>query len=317
MRVLVTGCAGFIGHHLAGHLLETGYQVLGVDNLDDYYSQDLKRENLAILEGRKGFEFVYGDLLDSSTQDAVFRDKPEIVVHLAGRAGVRPSVQDPAVYVRNNVAVTTDLLHRASSEGVGHFLFASSSSVYGNQTKTPFSETDPVDQPISPYAATKRACETISYAFHHLHGLNVSPIRFFTVYGPRQRPEMAFSLFANAMLEGRPVRLFGDGTTSRDYTYVQDIVEGVVAVMHKPMGHSIVNLGNSSPITLAEVVRLLADILGVEPVIEHAPIPPGDVLQTFADLSKASSVYGYRPKVSLEEGLRRFADHLRTARSRA
>ncbi|HVL37788.1 MAG TPA: NAD-dependent epimerase/dehydratase family protein [Fimbriimonadaceae bacterium] len=314
MRVLVTGCAGFIGHHLANDLLADGIEVVGVDNLDDYYSVDLKRQNLAVLGGRPGFHFIYGDLLDPGIQQQIFTQKPSIVVHLAGRAGVRPSVAHPEVYVRNNVAVTTELLQLAAHRDVEHFVFASSSSVYGNQKKVPFSETDPVDQPISPYAATKRACETISYAFHHLHGLPVSAVRFFTVYGPRQRPEMAFSLFANAMLRGAPVTLYGDGSTSRDYTYFQDIVDGVRLIMAKPTGHSIVNLGNSSPVTLREAVDLLARIVGVEPQVEHVPIPPGDVERTFADLDRAASVYGYRPKVSLEEGLSRFVAYLRTSR---
>lgn len=305
----MTGCAGFIGHHLARHLLDQGHRVVGVDNLDDYYSIEIKRANLATLEGDRRFGFIQGDLLDESVRDRAFAEIPETVVHLAGRAGVRPSVADPITYVRNNVEVTTALLERSARASVPHFLFASSSSVYGNQHKVPFSEEDNVDRPISPYAATKRSCEIIAHASHHLHRMNVSALRFFTVYGPRQRPEMAFSIFARAMLSDSPVTLFGQGT-ERDYTYIEDIVRGIELVMHKPMGYSIVNLGNSKPVALDEVVETLERIIGRKARIERAPLPPGDVVRTFADLSKASSVYGYKPQVGLEEGLRRFIAYL-------
>lgn len=310
MKILLTGCAGFIGHHLAGHLLGRGHEVVGVDNLDDYYSPDLKRRNLALIEPHPGFRFIFGDLLDMETRSAVMKSQPETVIHLAGRAGVRPSVANPLIYVRNNVEATAALLQDAVSSGVGHFVFASSSSVYGNQEKVPFSESDPVDRPISPYAATKRSCEIISHAFHELHGIHVSALRFFTVYGPRQRPEMAFSLFANAMLRGETITLFGDGT-ERDYTYVDDIARGVEQIMEKPQGYSIVNLGNSHPIALEEVIATLERIIGKPAKIQHAPLPPGDVQRTYADLTRARTVYGYHPQISLEEGLARFVECLR------
>lgn len=312
MKILLTGCAGFIGHHLAGHLLGKGHEVVGVDNLDDYYSPDLKRQNLALIEPHARFRFIFGDLLDMETRSAVMESKPETVIHLAGRAGVRPSVANPLIYVRNNVEATAALLQDAVSSGVGHFVFASSSSVYGNQEKVPFSESDPVDRPISPYAATKRSCEIISHAFHKLHGIHVSALRFFTVYGPRQRPEMAFSLFANAMLRGETITLFGEGT-ERDYTYVDDIARGVEQVMEKPQGYSIVNLGNSHPIALQEVIATLERITGEPAIIKHAPLPPGDVQRTYADLSLAREVYGYEPKVSLQDGLSRFVASLQAS----
>jgi UDP-glucuronate 4-epimerase len=309
-KILLTGCAGFIGHHLTGYLLDQGHRVIGVDNLDDFYNPNLKRQNLATIEGRPNFTFVYGDILNKETQHHIFRDRPETVIHLAGRAGVRPSVQHPELYIRNNIQATSALLQQAAQSHVEHFLFASSSSVYGNPEKTPFSEDDPVDKPVSPYAATKRACEIISHAFHHLHGLSVSALRFFTVYGPRQRPEMAFSLFANSMLRNQPITLFGEGT-ERDYTYIDDIVRGVELVMNKPLGYSIVNLGNSQPVPLDKVVATLEDVIGLKAHIERAPLPPGDVQRTYADLTKATEVYGYKPQTSLEEGLTRFADSLR------
>lgn len=302
MKILLTGCAGFIGHHTAAYLLDRAHEVLGVDNLDDYYDPELKRRNLATIEGREGFRFIYGDLLDDQIQRQSYEDAPEVVIHLAGRAGVRPSVQDPQSYVRNNIEVTSALLHLSAQSGVKHFLFASSSSVYGNQEKVPFSEEDPVDRPISPYAATKRACEIMSYAAHHIHGMPVSALRFFTVYGPRQRPEMAFSLFARAMMRGEPITLFGEGT-ERDYTYIDDIVRGIELVMERPLGYSIVNLGNSHPIALTEVVETLEEILSVKAKVVRAPLPAGDVQRTYADLTRASSVYGYSPQVNLRDGL--------------
>jgi UDP-glucuronate 4-epimerase len=311
VQILLTGVAGFIGHHLARTLLAEGHQVLGVDNLDDYYDPAVKRRNLATVP-EQGFTFIHGDLLEDNVRQGCFTGSPEVVIHLAGRAGVRPSVADPLVYVRNNVEATTALLQEASTRNVKHFLFASSSSVYGNQEKTPFSESDPVDQPISPYAATKRSCEIISHAFHHLHGLNVSAMRFFTVYGPGQRPEMAFSLFARNMLAGRPITLFGEGT-ERDYTYIDDITQGIVKIMERPTGFSIVNLGNSHPVPLDEVVQTLERVTGCAARIERAPLPPGDVRLTYADLSRARTLYGYEPQINLEEGLERFVSWMKSS----
>lgn len=310
MRILLTGCAGFIGHHLAIRLLAKGHQIVGVDNLDDYYDPELKRQNLTAIGEGGHFRFIHGDLLAPEVVDACFESTPDVAIHLAGRAGVRPSVVQPLVYVKNNVEVTTALLKRAAEARLPHFMFASSSSVYGNQEKTPFSEDDSVDRPISPYAATKRSCEIVSHAFHHVHGLDVTAMRFFTVYGPRQRPEMAFSLFARAILRDEPITLFGEGT-ERDYTYVDDIARGVEQIIDKPMGYSIVNLGNSHPIKLEEVISTLERITGRKAQVKRAPLPAGDVQRTYADLARARSLYGYEPRVALEEGLRKFVDHVK------
>ena len=309
MRVLVTGAAGFIGSHTCDRLLAAGSAVLGLDNLNNFYDPARKTRNLASARGRPGFEFVHGDILDAALLDRVFTDfRPDRVVHLAAWAGVRPSIEQPRLYQKVNVEGTTNLLEACRAHGVDRFVFASSSSVYGDRTAVPFRETDNVDHPISPYAATKKAGELLCYTWHHLFGLHAHCLRFFTVYGPRQRPEMAIHKFTRLMAAGEPLTLFGDGSTSRDYTYVDDIVDGVVASVERVEGYRVYNLGESKTTTLGELVGHLSDALGVEPRLEHLPIQPGDVTRTFADVSRARAELGYDPQVGIAEGVRRFVE---------
>ena len=309
MRVLVTGAAGFIGSHTCDRLLAAGGAVLGLDNLNNFYDPARKTRNLASARGRPGFEFVHGDILDAALLDRVFTDfRPDRVVHLAAWAGVRPSIEQPRLYQKVNVEGTTNLLEACRAHGVDRFVFASSSSVYGDRTAVPFRETDNVDHPISPYAATKKAGELLCYTWHHLFGLHAHCLRFFTVYGPRQRPEMAIHKFTRLMAAGEPLTLFGDGSTSRDYTYVDDIVDGVVASVERVEGYRVYNLGESKTTTLGELVGHLSDALGVEPRLEHLPIQPGDVTRTFADVSRARAELGYDPQVGIAEGVRRFVE---------
>jgi UDP-glucuronate 4-epimerase len=308
MRVLVTGAAGFIGSHTAERLAARGDEVVGLDNFNTFYDPARKRRNAMALSAMPGFTIVEGDLCDESCLDRVFAGQRfDGVVHLAAWAGVRPSIQRPEVYVDANIRGTTNLLERARRSGVGRFVFASSSSVYGGRETVPFRETDSVDRPISPYAATKKAGEVLCYTWHHLYGLPVSALRFFTVYGPRQRPEMAIHRFATLMSRGEPVPMYGDGSTARDYTFIDDIVVGTVAALDRCEGYEIYNLGGSHTTRLDALIQGLANALGVTPTIRHEPDQPGDVPITFADVSKARSKLGYAPSVGIDEGLKRFA----------
>ncbi len=309
MRVLLTGAAGFIGSHVAEALLDRGDEVVGFDNFNSFYDPAIKRRNAAALSSRPGFEMVESDLLDPAGLDVAFaRGGFDAVVHLAAWAGVRPSIGNAGLYVDVNVRGTVDLLERARARGVGRFVFASSSSVYGGRTEVPFRETDPVDQPISPYAATKKAGEVLCYTWHHLHGLHVAALRFFTVYGPRQRPEMAIHRFATRMARGEEVVLYGDGSSARDYTYVGDIVKGVVASLDRCQGYEVYNLGESRLTTLSELVDKLARALKLTPRLRFEPEQPGDVPITYADVTKARERLGYDPSTTVDEGLERFAE---------
>ncbi|MEM6531713.1 MAG: NAD-dependent epimerase/dehydratase family protein [Myxococcota bacterium] len=315
-RILVTGGAGFIGSHLCERLLRdhTG-ELHVVDNFDDFYARDVKEQNLASFRDQVHFHELdlrrgedVATLMDSA--------KPDIVVHLAAKAGVRPSIEDPDAYVRANLVAWTHLLENSVRVGTRHIAFGSSSSVYGNSAPVPFSEKDPVMEPISPYAATKRAGELLGYTFHHLHRVNIACLRFFTVYGPRQRPDLAIHKFARLIEAGQPITLFGDGSTSRDYTFVDDIVDGVVRTMRWLEGQDapafdIFNLGNSSPCTLAELVAAIESALGKSAIIERLGMQPGDVDRTFADVSHAKEVLGYEPRTELAEGLASFVKWLR------
>lgn len=312
MRLLVTGAAGFIGSHTCEALCARGDAVVGVDNFNSFYDPALKRRNAEGLAGLGGFSLVEGDILSPSCLDAAFAQGPfDGVVHLAAWAGVRPSIDRPDIYVDVNVRGTLDLLERVRRHGVPRFVFASSSSVYGGRENVPFRETDPVDHPISPYAATKKAGEVLCYTYHHLHRLHVSALRFFTVYGPRQRPEMAIHKFATAMLRGEPVTLYGDGGTARDYTYIDDIVQGVVASLDRCEGYEIYNLGEAQTVRLDSLVAKLGEALGVKPEIRWAPEQPGDVPITSADISKARTRLDYQPRTQIDAGLARFAAWLR------
>jgi UDP-glucuronate 4-epimerase len=307
--ILVTGGAGFIGSHVVDRLLASSeWVVTVVDDFNDFYDPALKRANVAHHEANPAFRLVEADLVDERAMAGVFeRERFDAIVHLAARAGVRPSLADPLLYQRVNVEATYRLLELARAHGVGRFVFGSSSSVYGVRSEVPFRETDPVAHPASPYAATKIAGEAACHAYAHLYSIGVVCLRFFTVYGPRQRPDLAIRKFATLMAEGRAVPMFGDGTTARDYTYVDDIVDGVVAALaYDASPYEVINLGDERPTTLAELVRLIAGALGVEPRVERLPEQPGDVPLTFASIDKARALLGYEPKVRIEEGLTRF-----------
>ncbi len=307
--ILVTGAAGFIGSHLTERLLADGRRVVGLENFDDFYDPAVKRNNLRSASQNGNFTLVEGDIRDRATLDGLLREaRPDAVVHLAARAGVRPSIQNPALYVDVNVHGTQNVLDAMRDAGIGKLVFASSSSVYGCNEKVPFSETDPVDNPISPYAATKKAGELLCYTYNHLFDMDVSCVRFFTVYGPRQRPEMAIHKFARMIAAGEPIPLFGDGKSSRDYTYVTDIIDGLMAILEHTDGYEIYNLGDSNPVELERLVGLLETALGAAAHIDRQPMQPGDVPTTFADIAKATAAVGYQPRIEIEEGIRRFAE---------
>lgn len=310
MTILITGGAGFIGSHLGEALLHDGHSVVALDNFDPFYDPAIKRANLALLEQWPAFQFVEGDIRDQAIFQHIFsKNKVDAVVHLAAKAGVRPSILQPAEYNDVNVNGTLQLLEAMVQAKVPRLLFASSSSVYGNQEKTPFSETDDVSHPISPYAATKRAGELLAYTYHHLYGLDIACLRLFTVYGPRQRPDLAIHKFAHLALENKPIPLYGDGQTRRDYTYVTDTVAGIRQVLDLPgVGYDIFNLGGGAPVTLLEMVEALETALGRKLEKQFLEKQPGDVDQTFADVSKAKAHFGYQPQVSLHAGVKYFAD---------
>jgi UDP-glucuronate 4-epimerase len=320
MRVLVTGGAGFIGSHLCERLIERGDEVVALDNFDPFYPEAVKRRNLAGLVDHPRFRLVEGDIreLDGMEHGLAAAESTgiDVVVHLAARAGVRPSIEQPLLYSQVNLDGTTAVLELARRLKVRRFVFGSSSSVYGNNRKVPFSEADPVERPISPYAATKRAGELLCHTYHHLYGLSAVCLRFFTVYGPRQRPDLAIHKFARLMSEGSPIPMFGDGTTERDYTYIDDILQGIESAIEltaapEPV-YEIVNLGESQTTSLRRLIELIASALEVEPWIERRPLQPGDVERTFADISRARGLLGYAPSTPVEEGIPRFVEWFRS-----
>ena len=313
MRIFVTGCAGFIGSHLCEYLLAAGHTVHGLDNFDHYYDPRIKEAHVQPLQASPLFKLVRGDIRDGAVVEQAWDElRPERVIHLAARAGVRPSIADPALYSDVNVTGTIRILE-AARKTMTPVVFASSSSVYGGSSQVPYVETDPVDRPVSPYAATKRGGELLAATYHHLYGLPVTCLRFFTVYGPRQRPDMAIHKFARAILEGEPITLFGDGTTARDYTYISDILSGIVAAAGLTDGFDIFNLGNSRTIELRELVALLERITEQSAVIRWKPEQPGDMRLTCANIEHARKKLAYHPKTSMEEGLRRTVEWLRCA----
>src|SRR2546427_853803 len=286
--ILATGGAGFIGSHLAEALLKEGREVVVLDNFDDFYLPEVKRRNLEHLAGRPGFNLVEGDIRDEALVEKVFTTYPiSVVVHLAARAGVRPSIQQPVLYCDVNVRGTTVLLEACRRHGIVNFIFGSSSSVYGNNTKLPFSEKDDVDRPISPYAATKRSGELLCATYHELYRLNVFALRFFTVYGPRQRPEMAIHKFTRLIERGLPVPRFGDGSSRRDYTYISDIINGILRAIARVQGYEIINLGGAQTTSLSDLIALLENNLDLKAIVEEEPGQPGDVVATYADVEKA------------------------------
>lgn len=309
MRILLTGGAGFIGSHFCEHLLQRGHEVVVLDNFNDYYDPAIKRRNVAGFAKSPAVRIIDGDILDEALLQRLFADAPfDAIVHLAARAGVRPSLQEPILYERVNVHGTMLLLEAARQHGVGKIVIASSSSVYGANTKVPFAETDPVDNPISPYAATKKACELIAYTYHHLYNLHITCLRFFTVYGPRQRPDMAIHKFARLITQGKPIPVYGDGTTRRDYTYIGDITDGISRSLTRCSGYHIYNLGESKTWALKELLEVMQQKLDRKANIQYLPMQPGDVPITYADISKARAELGYNPRVDIEEGVTRFVE---------
>ena len=310
--VLVTGGAGFIGSHVSEFLLRRGDEVVVVDEVNDYYDTRIKRGNVRLLSklgGEKRFHFHEGNLCDVDFITGVWeKHKPRLVVHLAARAGVRPSIQDPFIYIQSNIEATTRLLELARTHGSDSFVFASSSSVYGGSMESVFKETDVVDFPVSPYAASKKACELMAHTYHHLYGLNIAGLRFFTVYGPRGRPDMAPFKFVDRISRGVPIQQFGDGSSSRDYTYIDDIVDGVVRSLDTPLGFQVYNLGGGDPVDLRDFIKLVEKATGKEALIEVLPDQPGDVARTAADVSKARKLLGYEPKVPFADGIKRTAE---------
>jgi len=307
--ILVTGGAGFIGSHLVDRLLERGAEVVCVDHLNDFYDPAIKRSNIREHLKSPRYHFVEADICDTQSMSQTFAAYPiEKVVHLAARAGVRPSIEQPLLYEDVNIKGTLCLLELARRYRVSQFLFASSSSVYGANTKTPFSEEDRIDRTVSPYAATKYAGELMCYTYHHLYGIPTTCLRFFTVYGPRQRPEMAIHKFAQLIHDGKPIPFFGDGSTARDYTYIDDIMDGVSAALDRPFPYEVFNLGESATVTLKELVKTLERVIGKPALIQPMPTQPGDVEITFADVSKARRLLGYNPTTSITRGLTSFND---------
>jgi UDP-glucuronate 4-epimerase len=316
MRILVTGGAGFIGSHLVELLITSGHDIIIIDNFNDFYDPRIKRKNFAeIAETAKnsGQNLILceGDIRDTAFINELFiQEAPDAVIHLAAAAGVRPSIENPLFYEEVNIRGTMNLLEAAKNVNVRFFLFASSSSVYGNNPKTPFSEADPVDHPISPYAATKKGGELICHTYHHLYNMNIACLRFFTVYGPRQRPDLAISKFTRLIDQGKPVPFFGDGSTSRDYTFVKDIVAGVERALSwvccDELRFGIFNLGGAMPVALSRLLEIIESELGMKATIERLPMQPGDVCITYADLAKSRSALGYQPRTPIEEGIRAF-----------
>jgi UDP-glucuronate 4-epimerase len=316
MNFLVTGGAGFIGSHVCERLLRDGNRVWAFDDLNDFYDPQFKRRNLREIQTlAKPFEFCHGDLTDRAALDELFSSvKFDQVIHLAARAGVRPSLEQPALYQRVNVEGTVNVLEAARQNGVKKITVASSSSVYGVNAKVPFSESDLVFSAVSPYAASKLACEALGHTWHHVYKMDVAMLRFFTVYGPRQRPDLAIHKFTKLIDAGKPIPVFGDGSTARDHTHISDIVEGVIACTQREFGFEIFNLGESQTVKLSELIALIETALGKKAVIDRQPLQPGDVPITFADISKARKSLGYNPQVKVEKGIPLFVDWFRKNR---
>lgn len=304
---LVTGGAGFIGSHLVDRLLAEGWQVTVIDNFDPFYDPAVKLRNIAPHREYKNYKLIEADILDMITLRESLNGSYDVIVHLAAKAGVRPSIQDPIGYQEVNVRGTQNLLELAREWGVKQFVFASSSSVYGVNPNVPWREDDCVLMPISPYAATKVAGELLGHVYSHLYGIRFIVLRFFTVYGPRQRPDLAIHKFARLMLKGKPIPVYGDGSSRRDYTYIDDIIHGVRAAMdYTATLYEVINLGNNHTVSLMEMVQALEEVLGVEAKLEFLPPQPGDVPQTWADVEKAGRLLDYKPMIYLESGLAKF-----------
>lgn len=315
MRVLITGGAGFIAYHLASALLERKSEVILLDNFNSFYDPQIKRRNVRDLQASAAVPLYEADILDKEKLREIFsKTRPDAIVHLAAWAGVRPSLEKPALYSEVNVTGTVNLLEMAKEFSTRCFVFGSSSSVYGGNTKVPFSESDPVDRPVSPYAATKKAGELLCHTYAHNFSMHITCLRFFTVYGPRQRPEMAIHKFAQLMWDGKELPIFGSGESRRDYTYVEDIVSGILGAIGTNPDFEILNLGESQTISLIEMVRYLEDALGKKALLKHLPDQAGDMAITYADIGRARKVLGYNPQKPFKEGIRLFAEWYKASR---
>lgn len=309
MKILITGGAGFIGSNLADVLLERGEDVVCMDNFDPFYSPAMKEANLQTARQYDSFQLYRGDIADAEAVTRVFAENDfDLIVHLAAKAGVRPSIEDPCGYYQTNVNGTLNIFESARKQGVKKIVYASSSSVYGNNKKVPFSENDPVDNPISPYAATKKANELMAYNYHHLYGMDMFGLRFFTVYGRRGRPEMAIRKFSEMILNNEEVPVYGFGKPRRDFTYIDDIIQGILAAMERVRGYDIFNLGESATIRVDEMIALLEQALGKKAQKKMLPMQPGDVMETYADISKARKLLEYDPKTPIAEGIGKFVE---------
>lgn len=317
MIYFVTGGAGFIGSHLSQALMKQGHDIISIDNFNDYYDPALKEKNLELVEQTAKetgcfYMMIRGDIRDKDLVNRIFEEyKFDGVVSLAANAGVRPSIEDPLYYVDVNLIGLTNLLEVSRKHNMKSFVFISSSSVYGNNKKVPFSEKDSVDNPISPYAATKKAGELLCYTYHALYDMNIACLRYFTVYGPRQRPDLAINKFTRLMLAGEPIPMYGDGSTARDYTYISDIVEGTILALNYVLQkdkkiYDIFNLGGSNPISLKDLIQVIGKACGVEPKIQQLPMQPGDVNITYSDYSHANKILNYQPKTSINQGVTEF-----------
>ena len=324
-RVLITGCSGFIGFHVTRRLLDEGYQILGLDNMNGFYNEGLKEARLQILRDRHSFEFVEAELADTSRIQELCRTQDfGPIIHLAAQAGVRYSLENPYLYIESNIVGFTNLVEEARKREVPHFVFASSSSVYGANSKIPFSESDNVDHPVSLYAATKKSDELIAHVYAHLYGLPVTGLRFFTVYGPWGRPDMALFKFCKAILEGAPIDVYNHGHMLRDFTYIDDVVEGIVRILQVPPSaleadsvhgtsarYRIFNIGNNQPVELRKLISTLEEKIGKKAILRFLPMQPGDVPTTYADIEALSQIVDYRPATSIEKGVSEFVDWYR------
>lgn len=317
-HALVTGGAGFIGSHLVDQLLDDGWRVTVVDNFDPFYARSLKEQNVATSAARPGYRIVEADIRESEALNSLPEERYDVIVHLAARAGVRPSIEQPRLYQEVNVTGTQNLLEFSRLRGIRQFVFASSSSVYGANPDVPWSEEEHVLRPISPYASTKVSGELLGHVYSHLYGIRFLALRFFTVYGPRQRPDLAIRKFAELMIRGERIPLFGDGNTRRDYTYIDDTVAGIRAAMgYEASSYETINLGNDHAVSLSELVSSLEATLGIRANIQRLGDQPGDVPQTWANIDKARRLLGYSPQTRLKDGLERFASWLATSDSEA
>ncbi|PKQ63480.1 epimerase [Labilibaculum filiforme] len=309
--ILITGCAGFIGSHLTEKFLELGYRVIGIDNFDPFYPKRIKEGNMNSFRSKATFTFYEIDLRVDSSLDLI-EESIDLVVHLAGKAGVRPSIENPQAYINSNITASRNVLDFMRKKRIKKLAFASSSSIYGNNKEVPFSESHNVDHVISPYAFSKKSCEILNHSYHHLYDLDIINMRFFTVFGPRQRPDLAIHKFLKLFRNKQAIPMFGDGSTARDYTYVDDTVDGIVKCCKYLFDHEEVfetlNLGNSYPILLRDMINVIAKMAKCEVQINKLPMQAGDVDQTYADISRAKEVVGYNPQVSFEEGIKRFVD---------